>query len=82
MTYSKISRVLPMLFQAIRITGTYDPDITLSVFFDDLTSKEYSTLYDFLKWVHLTGKKFGSGNFQETYSAWQSHTKTTDLVFA
>lgn len=71
-----------MLFQAIRITGTYDPDITLSVFFDDLTSKEYSTLYDFLSWVHLNGRRFGSANFQETFEEWKSHVKNTDLVFA
>jgi len=71
-----------MLMQAIRITGTYDPDVTLSVFFDDLTSKEYSTLYDFLNWVHSTNKRFGTGNFREVYEEWNSHVKNKDLTFA
>lgn len=71
-----------MLYQAIKITGSYDPDITLSVFFDELTNEEYHTLYDFLKWVHNNNRAFGSANFVSTYSEWLNYTKVQQLQLA
>lgn len=69
-----------LLIDAIKIVGTYDPDVVMVYIGENLTRAEYKRVYDFLSWVHRTNHRFGTGNFEDTCNTWSNHVESTDLI--
>ena len=64
LNYYKIS-------QAIKSTGSYDPDKNMVFFEESLTGEEYDIIHNFLEWVHKNHKTFGSANYEMVFKEWQ-----------
>jgi hypothetical protein len=61
-----------LMFRAIKTFGTYDPDKIMVLFEEDLNDREYAFVSTFLRWVHINGKTFGSGNIREVLAECES----------
>jgi hypothetical protein len=59
------------LSQAVKMTGSYDPDKALPFIEESLTPRDYDMLYMFLSWVHKNNLTFGSANYEKVFKEWQ-----------
>jgi hypothetical protein len=66
-----MNKVRPLLLEALREAGTYNPDKVLSCIKWKLTTTEYDILNSFLTWVHYENKSFGYANFEEVFAEWK-----------
>lgn len=56
-----------LVLNAVKTTGSYDPDESMFLFEEQLTPREARNIRAFMTWVHLTGRKFGTANLSSTY---------------
>lgn len=61
-------RLYGLIEMGVKMTGTYDPDVTLGAFEEQLTFPEAKEIGAFLRWCHENGKAFGHGNYQERFA--------------
>ena len=57
-----------LILNGIKTAGTYNPDEIFFYFEEQLYVNEVHEIYEFLKWVHETGRTFGHGNYEEVFS--------------
>lgn len=62
-------RFYEMISDAVKTTGTYDPQENLCFFEEKLTMDEIEEIEPFLRWVHedTDNRAFGHGNYEERY---------------
>ena len=65
-----LKRIYPLIEEAIKTTGNYNPSENIPRFVEQLTSKEYQLVDEFLSWVYENGHTFGRGNFDEMYGSY------------
>ena len=56
---------------ALKITGSYNPDITMPLFEESLTPRDYDMIHAFLSWVYEKHKTFGRANYEQVFREWQ-----------
>jgi hypothetical protein len=61
-------RLYKMISDAVKCSGSFDPNENMFHFEEKLTHDEYDKVYDFLEWVHINGLAFGHGNYEERFS--------------
>lgn len=57
--------------EAVKMTGSYDPNVSMPLFEESLTPREYDMVHAFLSWVHKNHKTFGSANYEQVFREWQ-----------
>jgi hypothetical protein len=63
-----------LLRMAVKQAGTFNPDECLFYVEEHLDDEEFSLASRFLRWLHLHGKTFGSGNFEDVFRAFARAT--------
>ena len=67
---------IDMIIDAIKCSGTYDPDEIMCAFEERLTHDQYQKIYPFLKWVHEKNQGFGKANYQAVFDTyWEEKGK-------
>ena len=61
-----------LISQGVRIEGTFNPDKIFFIFEENLYFNEAGTIWNFLEWVHKSGKSFGSGNYEAVFKEFLS----------
>jgi hypothetical protein len=59
-----------LIAMGCKMTGTYDPNECLGFVLEDLYVDEIDEIIAFLNWVHITGRTFGHGNYEEVFHEW------------
>ena len=68
----KLNRTLStLLLQAVKMSGSYNPDQTLHFVEEQLTLAEVKEARAFLTWVHANSRFFGHGNLPAVWNDWQ-----------
>jgi len=71
-----------LLSQALKTTGTCNPDECLFVVEEQLYVNEIEAIEQFLRWCHENDKPFGSGNYEERFQEFKSSNKDKLQLFA
>lgn len=58
-----------LIRQAVKHTGTYDPNECLFTVEEEMTLDEYDTAEAFLRWIHDGDRTFGH-NIREVFAEW------------
>jgi hypothetical protein len=61
-----------LISQGVGAVGTYDPNEIFFFFEESLYMDQADTIWDFLEWVHKSGKMFGSGNYEAVFKEFLS----------
>ena len=61
-----------LISSGVKMCGSYDPDEIFAAFEEELLCSQVDEIYEFLKWVHETGKKFGSGNYEQVFAEYRA----------
>ena len=76
-------RLYEKIRNAVKSSGTYNPEANMLYFEEDLIGKEYEVIYRFLAWCFDKKKTFGSGNYQQVFQEFLKigyKTETTKKV--
>jgi len=57
-----------LIYQGVKSEGSYDPNLIMCYFEEQLYVDEANTVRDFLQWCHDTNTNFGSGNYEIVFS--------------
>jgi len=63
-----------LIKRGVKSFGTFNPEEIMCMFEEDLYVSEAQEVENFLKWVHETGKSFGSGNYEEVFAEYLKAT--------
>lgn len=63
--------MISKMSDAVRMSGTFNPDECLHYIEESLTVDEYEVLKSFLGWVHKNDLKFGSANVRRMWHTWE-----------
>lgn len=66
--FNPIKKLFPLIVQAIKIEGSYNPEKIMPHMFEYLTEKQYHLVNGFLQYVHGKKLTFGDANFDEVYT--------------
>lgn len=59
-----------MIGDALKQTGSYNPDDTMPIFEEGLTAEEYKMIHAFLSWCDKNHKTFGRANYEQVFAEW------------
>lgn len=66
------ARLYQMISFAVSVEGTFDPKQIFYLFEEKLTDSEFKEINAFLTWVHVNGKAFGSGNYEQVFKEFKA----------
>lgn len=61
-----------ILIDAVKTTGSYNPDDSMFIFEENITPNEYYVLRCFLSFIHENKLGFGSGNIDSRFEEFKS----------
>lgn len=61
-----------ILIDAVKTTGSYDPNKIMYCFIESITPNEYNVLKEFLSFIHINKLGFGSGNIDSRFEEFKS----------
>ena len=71
-----------LLSEALKTTGTCNPDECLYVVEESLYVDEIEEITKFLHWCHVNDKPFGHGNYEERFKEFKGSNKKKVSCFA